>query len=116
MLTDPRLTVLVVRFLIRGDECSTDVAKLVGLEGEGGHDLIGNVEERVSHAAKFVMTRKFFTRHTGYISEALSAWTRRFGAGRARPGRDDARTPSGPTGNASSFGRVKGEVPRGSSD
>jgi hypothetical protein len=87
------------------------------LEGEGGDDLIGNVEERVSHAAKFVTTRKFFTtRHTGYISEALSAWTRRFGGGRACPGRDDAPTPSGPTGNASSFGRVKGEVLRGSSD
>jgi hypothetical protein len=42
------------------------------LEGEGGYDLIGNVEERGNHAAKF-----FRTRHTGYISEALSAWTRR---------------------------------------
>jgi hypothetical protein len=77
VLTDPRLTRLFVRFLIRGAEYPTEVAKLVGLEREGGHDLIGNVEECVSHAAKFFTTQRFFTaRHTGYISEASSAWTR----------------------------------------
>lgn len=51
-----RLHSVFFRFLIGADERSTDVAKLVGLKGEGGNDLIGNVEKSVSHAAKFFTT------------------------------------------------------------